>query len=215
MALSGETMALLGDAIALSVNAIALLVDAIALQKVGLKLHINTNTKPQERTFKGEATVTIFKQAYILISTMSAKHKDSRTTIQSRDWPIEELPGLSHEEQSQLQNCGITSTVTLVKQGKTLESRLALANKLQIHLQYVNKWMALADLARIPSVGTQYCGLLLHAGIGSVVQLAQTPTHRLHQQIMRLQVATMQRRDLCPAIELVQQWSQQAKTIIS
>jgi hypothetical protein len=30
---------------------------------------------------------------------------------------------------------------------------------------------------------------------------------------MRLQVATLQRRDLCPAVELVQQWSQQAKVI--
>ncbi|MHC5933727.1 DUF4332 domain-containing protein [Nostoc sp.] len=145
---------------------------------------------------------------------MSAKHTNSRSMSQSRDWPIEQLPGLSQEEQSQLQNCGITSTVQLIKQGKTLEERVALANKLQIHLQYVNKWIALADLARIPSVGTQYCGLLLHAGIGSVAQLVQTPTHRLHQQIMRLQVATMQRRDLCPAIELVQQWSQQAKIVL-
>ena len=145
---------------------------------------------------------------------MSAKNTNNQSRIQSRDWPIEQLPGLSHEEQSQLHNSGIPSTVALIKQGKTLEKRLALANKLQIHLQYVNKWMALADLARIPSVGIQYCGLLLHAGIGSVAQLAETPTHRLHRQIMRLQVATMQRRDLCPAIELVQQWSQQAKTII-
>ncbi|WP_392534498.1 DUF4332 domain-containing protein [Nostoc sp. C117] len=144
---------------------------------------------------------------------MSAKHRDNRNLVASGDWPIEQLPGLSQEEQSQLQNCGITTTVALVKQGKTLEARVALANKLQIHLQYVNKWMALADLARIPSVGTQYCGLLLHAGIGSVAQLAQTPTHRLHKQILRLQVATMQRRDLCPAIELVQQWSQQAKIV--
>ncbi|MCC5598234.1 DUF4332 domain-containing protein [Nostoc favosum] len=144
---------------------------------------------------------------------MSAKNTNNQSRIQSRDWPIEQLPGLSHEEQSQLHNCGILSTVALIKQGKTLEKRLALANKLQIHLQYVNKWMALADLARIPSVGIQYCGLLLHAGIGSVAQLAQTPTHRLHQQIMRLQVATMQRRDLCPTIELVQQWSQQAKIV--
>ena len=146
---------------------------------------------------------------------MSAKNTNNQSRIQSRDWPIEQLPGLSHEEQSQLHNSGIPSTVALIKQGKTLEKRLALANKLQIHLQYVNKWMALADLARIPSVGIKYCGLLLHAGIGSVAQLAQTPTHRVHQQIMRLQVATMQRRDLCPAIELVQQWSQQAKAIIS
>jgi hypothetical protein len=144
---------------------------------------------------------------------MSAKHTDNRSILTSGNWPIEQLPGLSQEEQSQLQNCGINTTVALVKQGKTLESRVALANKLQIHLQYVNKWMALADLARIPSVGTQYCGLLLHAGIASVAQLAQTPTHRLHKQILRLQVATMQRRDLCPAIELVQQWSQQAKIV--
>ncbi|MDZ8184699.1 MAG: DUF4332 domain-containing protein [Nostoc sp. ChiSLP02] len=144
---------------------------------------------------------------------MSAKQKNNQSFVTSSDWPIEQLPGLSQEERSQLQNCGINTTVALAKQGKTLEARLALANKLQIHVQYVNKWMALADLARIPSVGTQYCGLLLHAGIGSVAQLTQTPTHRLHKQIMRLQVATMQRRDLCPAIELVERWSQEARMV--
>jgi len=146
---------------------------------------------------------------------MSAKKTDSRSSIQVGNWPIEQLPGLSQEEQSQLQNCGITSTGLLMQNSKTLEARVALANKLQVHLQYVNKWVALADLARIPTVGTQYCGLLLHAGIASVAQLAQIPTHRLHKQILRLQVATMQRRDLCPAIELVQQWSYQARTILN
>ncbi|MBD2357399.1 DUF4332 domain-containing protein [Tolypothrix sp. FACHB-123] len=144
---------------------------------------------------------------------MPSKQTASSNTIKGCDWPIEQLPGLSLEEQSQLQSWGITTTGLLVKQGKTPEARLVLANKLQVHLQYINKWVALADLARIPTVGTQYCGLLLHAGIGSVAQLAQVPTHRLHQQILRLQVATMQRRDLCPAIELVQQWSYQARQI--
>lgn len=127
------------------------------------------------------------------------------------DWPIESLPGLNTTEQSQLLDCGISTTGALFKHGKTPETRMALASKLQVHLQYVNKWIALADLARIPSVGTQYCGLLLHAGVISVAQLAQIPTHRLHQQILRLQVATLQRRDLCPAIELVKQWSHQAQ----
>lgn len=139
--------------------------------------------------------------------------QSQRLFLEACTWPIEKLPGLSQEEQSQLQNCGINTTGELVKQGKTPEARVALANKLQVHLQYVNKWLALADLASLPGVGIQYCGLLLHAGVASVTQLAQTPTHRLHQQIMRLQVATLQRRDLCPAIELVQQWSQQAKVI--
>jgi predicted flap endonuclease-1-like 5' DNA nuclease len=151
----------------------------------------------------------------LFLKKMSLKQKVSVSPISSSDWCIEQLPGLSQQEQAQLQNCGITTTAALVKQGKTPADRLVLANKLQVHLQYVNKWVALADLARIPGVGTQYCGLLLHAGIASVVQLAATPTHRLHQQLLRLVVATMQRRDLCPSIEQVQQWSQQAKTVLS
>jgi predicted RecB family nuclease len=145
---------------------------------------------------------------------MSTKKTTNGKPNLSCDWPIEQLPGLSPEEQTQLQDCGINTTGSLIKEGKTLEARVALAGKLQVHLNYVNKWLALADLARVPSVGTQYCGLLLHAGIASVAQLAQTPTHRLRQQILRLQVATMQRRDLCPAVELIQQWCQQAKTVL-
>jgi len=144
---------------------------------------------------------------------MFPKPKIRASGIKQRNWLIEELPGLKQDEIHNLKNCGITTTLALVKQGKTVQEKLMLATKLQVHIQYVNKWVALADLARIPSVGTQYCGLLLHAGIASVIQLANTPPHRLHQQILRLQVATLQRRDLCPAVEQVQKWIGQAKLI--
>ncbi|WP_414551359.1 DUF4332 domain-containing protein [Anabaena sp. CCY 0017] len=144
---------------------------------------------------------------------MPAKQPNTKTPMTACDWPIEQLPGITEVEQAKLQNCGIITTKQLIQQGKTAETRVNLANKLQVNLQYVNKWIALADLARIPGIGMKYCGLLLHSGIASVAQLAQTPTHRLHQQIMRLQVSTTQRRDLCPTIDVVQQWSQQAKQI--
>ncbi len=133
--------------------------------------------------------------------------------MESRYWSIEQLPGLSKQQQAQLQECDITTTKQLLEKASTKELKQALANQLQINIQYVNKWVALADLARIPSVGCQYCGLLLHSGIASVYQLTQTPVHRLHQQIMRLQVATMQRQDLCPAVEVVQKWVQQARSL--
>ncbi len=142
---------------------------------------------------------------------MSSSHKSRKSSVHFCNWSIEKLPGLSDREQSQLQSCGIANTLTLVQQGKTPKDRLMLAHKLHIHLQHVNKWVALADLASIPSVGLQYCGLLLHSGVVSVAQLATIPPYRLHKQILRLQVATMQRRDLCPAVEEVQQWIQQAK----
>ena len=73
-------------------------------------------------------------------------------------------------------------------------------------IQYVNKLVALADLARLPGIGCQYNGLLIHTGIISVKQLAQMPAHKIHQQILKLHVATLQRRDLCPDIAQVQNW---------
>ena len=146
---------------------------------------------------------------------MFPKPKAKLSGIKEKNWAIEELPGLKQDEIDNFKSKGFTSTLSLVKQGKTVQEKVILAQKLQVHVQYVNKWVALADLARIPAVGTEYCGLLLHAGIASVMQLTTTPPHRLHKQILRLQVATLQRRDLCPAVELVQQWIQQAKSIRS
>ncbi len=144
---------------------------------------------------------------------MSPNQQNKVNNITLSDWSIEQLPGLKPEEKTLLISSGILTTSALVAKGKTQESKLVLASKLQIHLQYVQKWVALAEMASVPSVGLQYCGLLLHAGIASVVQLANTPPHRLHKQILRLQVATMQRRDLCPPVEQVQLWVQQAQTI--
>lgn len=145
---------------------------------------------------------------------MNPKLKTHRSASLARDCSIAQLPGLSDRDRSQLQNLGITTTGQLLQQASTPQLKQALANQLQIKFQYVNKWVALADLARVPSIGCQYCGLLLHAGIGSVAQLAQTPAHRLHQQILRLQVATMQRRDLCPPVEEVAAWIKQARELV-
>lgn len=128
-------------------------------------------------------------------------------------WSIEELPGLSAKERSLLTSCKINTTQDLLASARTPQQQQELAAELQIHAQYVRKWVAMADLASIHSVGCQYCGLILHAGIASVAQLAQTPVHRLHRQILRLQVATMQRKDLCPSVDEVQKWVKEAATL--
>jgi predicted flap endonuclease-1-like 5' DNA nuclease len=146
---------------------------------------------------------------------MKISHKAPQTSVQVRDWPIAHLPGLSKENQSQLEECSITTTGQLIRMTKTQAAKVLLANQLQINIQYINKWVAMANLARIPSVGCQYCGLLLHAGVASPAQLAQMPVERLHQQILRLHVATMQRNDLTPSVDRVQKWVQQARLVSS
>lgn len=146
---------------------------------------------------------------------MSPKSNNRSRAVQPEDWPIAQLPGLSVRDLSLLLECGIATTGQLIESANSPASRQALANQLQIHIQYVNKWVALADLARVPSVGCQYCGLLLHAGVCSVTQLAEIPLARLYQQVLRFHVATLHRRDLCPPVEQLSQWIQQAKLLVS
>jgi len=146
---------------------------------------------------------------------MKTSHTASKTSVQVRDWPIEHLPGLTNENQSQLEKCGITTIGQLIRMTKTPAAKVLLAHQLQINVKHINKWVAMAELARIPSVGCQYCGLLLHAGVASAAQLAQMPVERLHQQILRLHVATMQRNDLTPSVDRVQQWILQARLVKS
>lgn len=130
--------------------------------------------------------------------------------VRSQNWAIQDLPGLDEAAQDLLMSQGIDTTLKLWQQTATATQRTTLANTLQLHPQYINKWAALANLARLPSVGCRYCGLLLHAGIASPAQLAQTPLQKVHQQILRLQVAELHRKDLCPSLQEVNQWVQEA-----
>ena len=133
--------------------------------------------------------------------------------MKSKYWSIDILPGLMLPERELLKAQGIKNTQELLERTQTPAARIALAGKLKLSQKDLSKWIALADLGRIPSVGDRYCGLILHAGIISVAQLAQTPFPRLHAQIARLQVATLQRKDLTPPIGLVKQWIEQAKML--
>ncbi len=131
------------------------------------------------------------------------------------DWSIGDLPGLNDVEQTLLQELGITTTGQLLAIAPDPATKQQLAVKLCFKIQYVNKLFALADLARIAGVGCQYNGLLLHTGIISVKQLAQMPAHKIHQQLLKLHVATMQRRDLCPDLAQVQNWIKQARVLVN
>ncbi|GAB4460298.1 MAG: hypothetical protein OHK0037_07310 [Elainellaceae cyanobacterium] len=133
--------------------------------------------------------------------------------IRPCNWAIAQLPGLSAENLELLHRAGIQTTLDLWRHTQTPAQRHNLAAHLQLHPKHVNKWAALSDLARIPAVGCTYCGLLLHAGIISTQQLADTSLPKLHRQLMRLQIATMQRQDLCPPLGDVSRWVQQARQL--
>jgi hypothetical protein len=126
-------------------------------------------------------------------------------------WPLDRIPGLNVEDCRKFQLAGLLTTAHLLKQTRTLPQRQQLAAQLRMPERWVRKWTALAEFSELPSIGCQYCGLLLHAGVASIAQLAEMQTHTLHRQVLRLQVTFLQRRDLCPSPGLVAQWISEAQ----
>ncbi len=127
------------------------------------------------------------------------------------NWPIAELPGLDPNLGKELDGAGLTETRQLVV--LSIEQQIALATSLGHHPRHIQKVVAMASLAQLSSVGCDYCGLLLHAGISSVAQLALTPVSQLHRSVLRLHVAVLQRNDLTPTVDRVQRWVTQAKRL--
>ncbi len=134
--------------------------------------------------------------------------------MQGKNWPIAQLPRLDETTRSRLQHLGITTTQGLLLKARTTQGKEEIARYLEQKPQQVSKWVIMADLARVESVGCEYCGLILHTGIGSIAQLSQMQPHQLHRQILRLQVSLFQRKDYCPHVEIVQKWILEARQLI-
>ncbi|AUC61739.1 DUF4332 domain protein [Cyanobacterium sp. HL-69] len=126
---------------------------------------------------------------------------------------IAHLPGIHPLEVRQLQSQGINTNIDLLKKVTNQEKKQLLASSMGLNIKLLSKWVALSNLACAQSIGAKYCGLLLHAGIPSLKHLSTTSAPQLHRQIMRLQVSTFKRRDLCPPVSLVERWIQEAKEL--
>ncbi|NJM98501.1 MAG: DUF4332 domain-containing protein [Phormidesmis sp. RL_2_1] len=135
--------------------------------------------------------------------------------IHSRNYPIAQLPGLSEPQIKQLTTFGILTTFDLLRQGNSVAQRQQLSARLSTNIKHINKWTALANLARIPGVGCQHCGLLLHAGVSTPQQLATMSVQQLHPQLLRLQVQLFNRADLAPDRAQVAGWIQQAQKMMT
>jgi hypothetical protein len=133
--------------------------------------------------------------------------------LKSANWPIAHLPGLGLEDCQQLQDLGIRSTFDLLRTTQSRTHQTHLAQKLHLHLHHIQKWIALADLARVPAVGLDGCGLLLHAGVTSVARLAEISPGLLHKQVLKLQVSTYQTPNRAPSAGEISGWINQAKQL--
>ncbi|BDI14446.1 hypothetical protein ANSO36C_02480 [Nostoc cf. commune SO-36] len=147
---------------------------------------------------------------------MVSTRKTPQTKLDlQRNWQIESLPGITPEDSQKFKDCGIETTFQLLQKTRNELAKQNLAAQMQIHIQHIHKWVALADFSRLPSVGCEYCGLLLHVGICSVNQLAQLPMHDLQRRVLRFQVTTTQQQPqhIYRNSGLMAQWIQEARQL--
>ena len=133
--------------------------------------------------------------------------------MNSKPISLTSLPGLPAAYCKHLARLNITTTNELLQRARNPKDRTALSQQLQLPQRYIQKWVVLCDLARVPSVGCQYNGLLLHSGIISVNQLAEASLEKLHSQVRRLHVSTLTRSDLCPSPDQVALWIREARRL--
>ncbi|MCM1983189.1 DUF4332 domain-containing protein [Lyngbya confervoides] len=131
----------------------------------------------------------------------------------SQSYPLADLPGISADVLHLLCDRGLVTTLDLLHEASSRSAQQQLARSLQLRDQEIMKPVAMADLARVPAIGTRYCGLVLHCGVYSVQQLAQAHPGQLHRHVLRFQVALLQQKDHCPTLVHVMQWIQQAKQL--
>jgi hypothetical protein len=123
------------------------------------------------------------------------------------------LPGISPIDLKNLKSLGINTNLALLERTIDRQRQEELALKMGVNLKNILKWMALADLSRLKSVGNQYCGLIMHSGILSCRQLSQASVPKLHRQIIRLQIATLSHKKLNPPLPLVKTWVKEAEEL--
>ncbi|MEN9232327.1 MAG: DUF4332 domain-containing protein [Thermostichus sp. DG02_5_bins_236] len=145
---------------------------------------------------------------------MSSSSKPAEPLSRPTNWPLSRIPGISAVDQSCLKKLGIESTQHLLDCCSTATQQQALSSQLKIPLRLIHKWVVLAKLAQLPSVGPESCGLLLHAGILSVQQLAQGSPQTLHRSLCRLQVRSIGQRGNQPSFAEVAEWIRQARLIL-
>lgn len=125
---------------------------------------------------------------------------------------ILDIEGIGSTYAQKLTAEGITTTDALLDAAATPKGRKELSEKTGISESLILEWVNLADLFRIKGVGEEYSDLLEEAGVDTVAELSRRNADNLHAKILEVnETKQLVRRP--PALSIVQNWIQQAKSL--
>jgi predicted flap endonuclease-1-like 5' DNA nuclease len=123
-----------------------------------------------------------------------------------------DIEGIGPSNAQKLNNAGVTSIQTLLKQGANPNGRKELAEKSGISEKQILEWVNHADLFRVKGIGGQYSDVLESAGVDTVAELAKRNAENLYQKILEVNEQNHLVRHL-PGISQVREWIRRANQL--
>ncbi len=125
---------------------------------------------------------------------------------------LSEIEGIGSSYEEKLITAGITSIESLLEACISKKERTELAEKTDIPVHLILKWVNRSDLARIKGVGSEYADLLEASGVDTVPELAQRKAENLFVKITTVNDEYKFVKKM-PTEEQVEDWIAQAKNL--
>jgi predicted flap endonuclease-1-like 5' DNA nuclease len=100
----------------------------------------------------------------------------------------------------------------LLEKGSTRKGRLEIAEKTELSMKLISKWVNQVDMYRVPGIGAQYADLLEQSGVDTVPELAQRNPKNLHKKLVKVNDEKKLVREVA-GVHQVEEWVAQAKEL--
>jgi predicted flap endonuclease-1-like 5' DNA nuclease len=125
---------------------------------------------------------------------------------------ISQIRGISEELVDRLKLLGILTSDHLLDAARTPIGRLALAEELGVSTRVIMDLAHRADLARVKGIGRVFSGMLEHAGVDTVRELANRRPDNLYHRLAEINT-DRRLAGRMPTRRAVEKWVAQARDL--
>lgn len=147
------------------------------------------------------------------LSTSPTAFSFQRSDKQMANYKIDDIEGIGPVRRAKFIEVGIKDSDRLLKATRTPKQRKELAEKTGISQKWILRFANMADLYRVPGVGSEYAQLLEDAGVDTVVELAARVPSNLHTKLKQVNASNKRNTRQPPSLAEVTAWVSSAKSL--
>ncbi len=160
--------------------------------------------QPDEEAPKAEVVTAEVEEVAEIPDTTGEKSKFKQ--------PLTYIEGIGPAYAEKLNAAGIMTPLDLLDQGASRQGRLEIAEKTELSMKLISRWVNLVDLFRVPGIGAEYADLLERSGVDTVPELAGRNAMNLHEKMVEVNEEKKLVREVA-GLHQVEKWIAEAKEL--